>query len=56
MVGVGRGVTIGRPEATSGQAVIQARVGNRAGGTHGQLLSRDGAGVQQAGHGAIKFL
>lgn len=45
VVGVGRRVAIGRPEATSSQAVIQARVGDGAGGTHGQLLGRDGAGA-----------
>lgn len=56
VVGVGWRVAVGGPGGAGGQALAQARVGCRARGAHGQLLGGDGAGVQQAGHGAVQFL
>lgn len=56
VIGVGWRVAVGGPGGAGGQALTQTRVGCRARGAHGQLLGGDGAGVQQAGHGAVQFL
>lgn len=56
VIGVGGRVAVGGPGGAGGQALTQAGVGCRARGAHGQLLGGDGAGVQQAGHGAVQFL